>query len=124
MATEALRVIGVAYSYVNKDSKENNTFIAEDIERDLIFVGLFGIIDPPRDEAKDAIAQCKKAGIKPIMITGDHKLTAMAIAKELGMMDEDSLESKAFTSPKSSKTDTDYNEKKSINRHRSGKNER
>lgn len=112
MATEALRVIGVAYSYVNNDSKENNTFIAEDIERDLIFVGLFGIIDPPRDEAKDAIAQCKKAGIKPIMITGDHKLTAMAIAKELGMMDEDGLESKAFTSQKPSKTDTDYDEKK------------
>jgi len=85
MATKALRVIAVAYSYINN---EKETFISEEIERDLIFVGLFGIIDPPRDEVKDAIAQCKNAGIKPIMITGDHKLTATAIAKELGMMDE------------------------------------
>lgn len=96
MATEALRVIAVAYRYIDNDNNKDETFVAEDIERDLIFVGLFGMIDPPRDEVKDAIIQCKKAGIRPIMITGDHKLTAMAIAKELGMMEEDD-ENKVLT---------------------------
>ncbi|MFZ2070159.1 MAG: HAD-IC family P-type ATPase [Halobacteriota archaeon] len=83
MAAEALRVIAVAYRELPDGEKEEYT--AEDIEKDLTFVGLLGLADPPREEARDAIERCKKAGIKPIMITGDHKLTAMAIAEELGM---------------------------------------
>ena len=78
MADAALRVIAVAYRELDEGE--------DDIEKELVFAGLFGMSDPPREEAKDAIEQCKKAGITPIMITGDHKLTAMTIAKELGMV--------------------------------------
>ena len=72
MASKALRVLGFAFSKTNKF--EN-----------LIFVGLMGMIDPPREEVKNAIAACKKAGIKVVMITGDHKETAKAIAKQIGI---------------------------------------
>ena len=78
MAGEALRVIGMSYKKL--DSRNYNK---EDIEKDLIFAGLTGMIDPPRKEAMEAVRKCRMAGIKPVMITGDHKLTAMAIAKEL-----------------------------------------
>jgi Ca2+-transporting ATPase len=61
-------------------------FTEEFVEQDLIFVGLAGMIDPPRDEAKRAIQTCRNAGVKTVMITGDHKLTASAIAKQLGML--------------------------------------
>jgi Ca2+-transporting ATPase len=57
----------------------------EDAEQDLTFVGLFGIIDPPRPEARDAVARCTSAGIRTVMITGDHPLTARHIAKDLGI---------------------------------------
>jgi Ca2+-transporting ATPase len=77
-ASQALRVLGFAYKKL-KNGKE------KDIERDMIFVGLQGMIDPPRDEIKQAINKCKKAGIKVIMITGDYELTAKAIAKEVGL---------------------------------------
>ncbi len=73
LASKALRIL--AFAYKENNSKENN----------LVFVGLQGMIDPPRKEVKDSIILCKKAGIKVIMITGDHKLTAVAIANQLGI---------------------------------------
>ena len=82
MANEALRVIAVAYL----DLKKLPQHIDENIEKDLIFVGLIGMIDPPRPGVKEAVATCKKAGIKTIMITGDHIITAKAIAKDLGIL--------------------------------------
>ena len=81
MAKSALRVIGVAYRIVAKSS-----YSASSAESELIFLGLLGMIDPPRDEAKPAIQTCKTAGIKPVMITGDHKITAEAVARELGIL--------------------------------------
>ena len=78
MAEKALRVIAVAYK------KVNNT--ANIKEEDLVFVGLIGMIDPPRKSVKEAVATCRKAGIKTVMITGDHITTAKAIAKDLGIL--------------------------------------
>ncbi len=78
MADEALRVLGVA-------RKADATL--EDAERDMTFLGLVGMIDPPRPEAKAAVEQCRRAGIRVIMITGDHPLTAQAVARELGLFD-------------------------------------
>lgn len=80
MASNALRVLGVAYKDIAEVPEE---LTSEDIENQLTFVGLVGMIDPPRQEVKEAVAQCYDAGIRPVMITGDHKLTAVAIAKEL-----------------------------------------
>lgn len=88
MAKNALRVIGIAYKHLPKDLKEFNE---EKIENDLIFLGLTGMMDPPREEAIQAIRLCEKAGIKVKMITGDHKLTAIAIAKELGLLKENEI---------------------------------
>jgi Ca2+-transporting ATPase len=79
MATEALRVLAVAY-------KPGATL--ENAEREMIFLGLLGMIDPPRPEVKAAIQICEQAGIKPVMITGDHPLTAQAVARELGLLKE------------------------------------
>lgn len=84
LAARAYRLIGVAYRELEGDGPEELT--PELVEQDLIFVGLIGMTDPPREEAKEAIADCKRAGIVPIMITGDHKLTAVAIAQELGIV--------------------------------------
>ncbi len=89
MASKAMRVLGIAY----KDEKEiPSDYIGatEKAENNLIFVGLFGIIDPPRPEAKMAVAECKKAGIKPIMITGDSPETAKAIAEKVGVLSKNS----------------------------------
>jgi len=83
MASQALRVLGMAYRVIPKELTEYNE---KNVENNLTFVGLVGMIDPPREEAEEAIKLCEKAGIKTVMITGDHKLTAAAIAKELGMM--------------------------------------
>lgn len=80
-ATNALRVLGLAYKPLNEGYKE------EEIETDYIYLGLAGIIDPARDEVKDAIEEAKMAGIRTIMITGDHKITAIAIAHEIGLTD-------------------------------------
>lgn len=79
MASKALRVLGVAF-------KIENQFPTIHIENNLTFAGLFGMIDPPRDEVTDAVQKCKTAGIKPVMITGDHILTAEAIAKKIGIL--------------------------------------
>jgi Ca2+-transporting ATPase len=88
LASDALRVLGTAYKKLSGDMKE---FPEEAVEKDLVFVGLQGMIDPPREEAVEANKKCEAAGIKTVMITGDHKLTATAIAKEIGMMKENSL---------------------------------
>ncbi len=83
MSSQALRVIAVAYRELDS-LPENPT--PEVLEKDLIFLGMVGMIDPPRPEAKAAVATCRKAGIKPVMITGDHVVTASAIARELGIL--------------------------------------
>ena len=86
MAKEALRVLACAYKEIDhKPTKEE----VENIENELIFVGMVGMIDPPREEAKKAVEKCKSAGIKTVMITGDHKITASAIAKKLGILEKD-----------------------------------
>lgn len=85
MSANALRVLAIAYKEIDS-IPENPT--PEDLENNLTFMGLVGMIDPPRPEAKAAVATCRKAGIKPIMITGDHVVTASAIAKELGILSE------------------------------------
>lgn len=84
MAGEALRVLGMAF----KKLDETDDKLPQKMESDLIFVGLQGMIDPPREEVLEAVRKCKMAGIKPVMITGDHKLTACAIAKELQIFNE------------------------------------
>lgn len=86
MASQALRVLALAYRPLEKLPEEPKS---EEIEKELIFVGLIGMIDPPRPEAIEAIKICKQAGIRPIMITGDHKDTAVAIAKELGLLENE-----------------------------------
>ncbi|MEM5799977.1 MAG: calcium-translocating P-type ATPase, PMCA-type [Candidatus Aenigmatarchaeota archaeon] len=89
-ASQALRVLGFAF----KELKEK--FDDESAEKGLVFVGLMGMIDPAREEAKEANKKCQEAGIKTVMITGDHKLTAIAIAKEIGMLDNNE-EAKVLT---------------------------
>ena len=80
MAKDALRVLGFAYKELDYKPE------VQDLEKDLIFVGMYGMIDPPREEAKLAVEKCNSAGIKTVMITGDHKITATAIAKKLGIL--------------------------------------
>ncbi|MFC0216056.1 calcium-translocating P-type ATPase, SERCA-type [Paenibacillus chartarius] len=83
MAKSALRVLGLAY----RDLRSTDRCAEyDDVEQQLVFVGLTGMIDPPRREVREAISKCRKAGIKTVMITGDHQTTAEAIAKELGML--------------------------------------
>jgi Ca2+-transporting ATPase len=82
LAQNGLRVLGLAYRHMNVLPL---SWTVEQVERDLVFVGMVGIIDPPRREVKDAVAVCKSAGIRPVMITGDHPLTAFAIARDLGI---------------------------------------
>ena len=86
MSSDALRVLAVGYKEI-KDVPENPT--PQELENELIFMGLVGMIDPPRPEAKEAVSVCRRAGIKPVMITGDHIVTASAIAKELGILGPD-----------------------------------
>lgn len=87
MAKNALRVLAMAYKEIDHmPSKEE----MKQIESGLTYVGMVGMIDPPREEVKAAVEKCKSAGIKTVMITGDHKITAMAIAKALGILEKDS----------------------------------
>ena len=86
MAKEALRVLGCAYKEIDHiPTKEE----MQNIENDLTFIGMVGMIDPAREEAKKAVEKCKTAGIKTVMITGDHKITATAIAKKLGILENE-----------------------------------
>ena len=93
MATQALRNLGFAY----RELPSTVDTFDEKIERDFTFVGIMGMIDPPREEVKDAIYTCKKAGINVVMVTGDHKLTALAVAKELNLLAENDEQGKVLT---------------------------
>ena len=86
MAESALRVLAMAYRPMDEVSSE-----MEEVERNLIFVGMVGMIDPEREEVVGAIAECRSAGIRPVMITGDHKVTALAIAKKIGIFRDGDL---------------------------------
>ncbi|MEW6571137.1 MAG: cation-translocating P-type ATPase [Nitrospirota bacterium] len=86
MAADGLRILGVA---MRKWDALPEVVSADSVERDLIFWGLVGMIDPPREEARDSVALCKSAGIRAVMITGDHPITARAVAKRLNIIDDD-----------------------------------
>ena len=86
MASNALRVLAAGYKEFNHPISNKDM---EKLESELTFVGMVGMIDPPREEAKTAVKKCVNAGIKTVMITGDHKLTAIAIAKELGILKDE-----------------------------------
>jgi len=83
MSDKALRVLAFAYKDIYKEN-----IVLDSLEKDLVFIGMVGMIDPPRLEVKDSIKLCKSAGITPVMITGDHKNTAFAIANELGIAED------------------------------------
>ncbi|MFC1987626.1 cation-translocating P-type ATPase [Chloroflexota bacterium] len=84
MTQEALRVLGVAY----REIQDGIAYTEEAVEKEMTFLGLAGMIDPPREEAIEAVKVCKQIHIRPIMVTGDHKLTAVAVAKEIGIYKE------------------------------------
>ena len=86
LAKNALRVLAMAYKYMDHAPVGDEIL---DLERNLTFVGMCGMIDPPREEAKIAVQKCKEAGIKTVMITGDHKITATAIARGLGILENE-----------------------------------
>lgn len=105
MAKEALRVLACGYKEIDHEPTKEEI---EAIESDLIFIGMVGMIDPPREEAKKAVEKCKTAGIKTVMITGDHKITATAIAKKLGILE---TEEEAITGQELEKMTDDVLEK-------------
>jgi Ca2+-transporting ATPase len=84
MANDALRVLGIAY----KALPAQDHYTEDAVEADLVFLGFVGMMDPPRDEARDAVKVCRQVGIRPVMITGDHRLTAVAVAREVGIFRE------------------------------------
>jgi len=86
MAKDALRVLGLAYAPVEPGG--DACFVEHAVESGLIFLGLAGMMDPPREEAVSAVAVCRRVGIRAVMITGDHRLTAVAVAREIGMFSE------------------------------------
>lgn len=81
LAKKGMRVLGIGFRLINSIPE----IIETDLEQNITFIGLFGMIDPPRSEVQEAVAVCKAAGIRPIMITGDHPLTAIEIARQLGI---------------------------------------
>ncbi|MFQ5907928.1 MAG: cation-translocating P-type ATPase [Thermoplasmata archaeon] len=85
MAEQALRVLALAYRVLPSDME---TFEEDVVERDLVFLGLVGMMDAPRPDAIDAVLQAKRSGIRSVMITGDHRLTAQAVAREMGILEE------------------------------------
>ena len=85
LAEKALRVLAMAYKEIDHEPTDKEK---EELENNLIYVGMVGMIDPPREEVKLAVEKCKTAGIKTVMITGDHKITAVAIARELGILED------------------------------------
>ena len=87
MAADALRVLGIAYKVLAREDH----YLDGEVERDMVFLGYAGMMDPPRAEAMDAVSVCRQVGIQPVMITGDHKLTAMAVAKEIGIFRDGDL---------------------------------
>jgi Ca2+-transporting ATPase len=89
MAREALRILAVAFKEISPSKKK---FETETLESNFVFIGLTGMIDPPREEVKDAVKKCEGAGIRSVMITGDHKLTAVAIAREIGILKDNEKE--------------------------------
>jgi P-type Ca2+ transporter type 2C len=93
LALQALR--NLAFSY--KELSSGDDEFIEEMEKDFVFVGIMSMIDPPRTEVKDAIAVCKKSGIRVVMITGDHKLTAIAVGKELKLLEENHTDDKVLT---------------------------
>ncbi len=84
LANSALRVLGIAY----RELPDRIAYTEDDVEAEMVFIGLAGMMDPPREEAVEAIKVCRQVHIKPVMITGDHKLTALAIAKEMDIYKE------------------------------------
>ncbi|MFD2443463.1 calcium-translocating P-type ATPase, SERCA-type [Bacillus sp. CGMCC 1.16607] len=96
LASQALRTMAISYKPVSGNAL---SLSEKDAEKDLIFIGLQGMIDPPRPEVKDAVKECREAGIKTVMITGDHIITAKAIAKQLGILTKNSkvLDGKALS---------------------------
>src|SRR5690606_29637323 len=96
LAGRAMRTLAVAYRTLPPESSNGEHF-DESVEHDLVFLGLIGMIDPPREEAQQAVMQARRAGIRPIMITGDHPKTAVVIARELNIAGDDAAEPRAVT---------------------------
>lgn len=94
MAADGLRVLGIA---MREWDELPSDISHENVERGLIIIGLVGIMDPPREEAREAVSMCKKAGIMPVMITGDHPITAWAIARRIGIIEEDDVHFNTIT---------------------------
>ncbi|MBD3205422.1 HAD-IC family P-type ATPase [Candidatus Bathyarchaeota archaeon] len=92
MAADALRVLGMAYRELPDDYDLEN-LETEELERELVFVGMQGMIDPAREEVPEAIRVAQLAGIRPVMVTGDHRITAVAIAQQIGILEEETQES-------------------------------
>lgn len=104
MANQALRVLAMAYKEIKEVPDHAGI---DELESDLIFVGLLGMIDPARPEVIEAVAKCTAAGIRPVMITGDHKITAMAIAREIGIFREGDIAISGTELEKISENDLD-----------------